>query len=31
LKGEDFDPKVVEFMKLDDFKKWLAKYNLTSS
>ena len=31
LKAEEFDPKVVEFMKLDDFKKWLAKYNLKSS
>ena len=31
LKTEDYDPKVVEFMKLDDFKKWLAKFNLTSS
>ncbi len=31
LKAEDFDAKVVEFMKLDDFKKWLAKYNLKSS
>ena len=31
LKAEDFDAKVVEFMKLEDFKKWLAKYNLKSS
>ena len=31
LKADDFDAKVVEFMKLDDFKKWLAKYNLKSS
>lgn len=31
LKAEDFDAKVVEFMKLDDFKKWLAQYNLKSS
>jgi ribose transport system substrate-binding protein len=31
LKAEDYDPKVVEFMKLDDFKKWLAKYGLKSS
>lgn len=31
LKADDYDPKVVEFMKLDDFKKWLAKFNLTSS
>lgn len=31
LKAEDYDPKVVEFMKLDDFKKWLAQYNLKSS
>ena len=26
-----FDPKVVEYMLLPDFKAWLAKYNLTSS
>jgi ribose transport system substrate-binding protein len=31
LKAEDFDAKVVEFMKLDDFKLWLAKYKLKSS
>ncbi len=31
LKAEDYDPKVVEFMRLDDFKKWLAKYGLKSS
>jgi ribose transport system substrate-binding protein len=31
LKAEDYDPKVVEFMKLDDFKKWLEKYGLKSS
>jgi ribose transport system substrate-binding protein len=26
-----FDPKVVEFMNLKDFKAWLAKYGLHSS
>ena len=31
LTAEGFDPKVVEFMKLSDFKVWLAKYKLTSS
>ena len=31
LKPELFDPKIVEFMKLHDFKDWLAKYKLTSS
>jgi ribose transport system substrate-binding protein len=31
VKKELFDPKVVEFMTLPDFKAWLAKYNLTSS
>jgi ribose transport system substrate-binding protein len=28
---ELFDPKIVEFMTLPEFKAWLAKYNLTSS
>jgi ribose transport system substrate-binding protein len=31
VKADLFDPKVVEFMTLPDFKAWLAKYNLTSS
>jgi len=31
VKKDLFDPKVVEFMTLPDFKAWLAKYNLTSS
>ena len=31
VKQDLFDPKVVEFMTLPDFKAWLAKYNLTSS
>ncbi len=31
VKPELFDPNVVEFMTLPDFKAWLAKYNLTSS
>jgi ribose transport system substrate-binding protein len=31
VKSDQFDPKVVEFMLLPDFKAWLAKYNLTSS
>src|SRR5262245_25048406 len=31
LQAEAFDPKIVEFMKLGDFRDWLAKYKLTSS
>jgi ribose transport system substrate-binding protein len=31
VKADLFDPKVVEYMLLPDFKAWLAKYNLTSS
>ena len=31
VKADLFDPKVVEFITLPDFKAWLAKYNLTSS
>ncbi|MFN0017960.1 MAG: substrate-binding domain-containing protein [Pirellulaceae bacterium] len=31
VKAEDFDPKVVEFMTLEQFKLWLAKYKLVSS
>ncbi len=31
LQAEAFDPKIVEFMKLGDFRGWLAKYKLTSS
>ncbi|MBW8884384.1 MAG: substrate-binding domain-containing protein [Planctomycetia bacterium] len=31
LQAEAFDPKIVEFMKLGDFRSWLAKYKLTSS
>jgi ribose transport system substrate-binding protein len=31
VKADLFDPKVVEFMPLQDFKAWLAKYRLTSS
>ncbi len=31
VKATDFDPKVVEFMTLDQFKLWLAKYKLVSS
>ncbi len=31
LKADQFDPKVVEFMKLNDFKAWLAKFGLKSS
>jgi len=31
LKPEMFDSRTVEFMKLHDFKDWLAKYKLTSS
>lgn len=31
VKADLFDPKVVEFMLLPDFKAWLAKYKLTSS
>ena len=29
VKAELFDPKVVEFMLLPDFKAWLDKYGLT--
>ena len=31
VKKELFDPKVVEYMLLDDFRAWLDKYGLTSS
>jgi ribose transport system substrate-binding protein len=31
LQADAFDPKIVEFMKLGDFRDWLAKYKLTSS
>jgi ribose transport system substrate-binding protein len=31
LKPELFDPKTVEFMRLFEFREWLAKYKLTSS
>jgi ribose transport system substrate-binding protein len=31
VKAGLYDPAVVEFMTLPDFKAWLAKYNLTSS
>ena len=31
LKAEAFDAIIVEFMKLGDFRNWLAKYKLTSS
>lgn len=31
VKANIFDPQVVEFMTLPDFKSWLAKYKLTSS
>jgi ribose transport system substrate-binding protein len=31
VKADLFDPQVVEFMTLPDFKAWLAKYKLTSS
>lgn len=31
VKADLYDPAVVEFMTLPDFKAWLAKYNLTSS
>ena len=31
VKATDFDPKVVEFMTLEQFKLWLAKYKLVSS
>ena len=31
VKAALFDPQVVEYMTLPDFKAWLAKYNLTSS
>jgi ribose transport system substrate-binding protein len=31
VKAELFDPKVVEYMTLPQFKEWLAKYGLTSS
>ncbi len=31
LKPDLFDPKTVEFIKLNDFRDWLAKYKLTSS
>jgi len=31
VKATDFDPKVVEFMTLEEFKLWLAKYKLVSS
>lgn len=31
VKPDLYDPKVVEYMNLPDFKAWLAKYKLTSS
>lgn len=31
VKADLFDPKVVEFMNLSDFKAWLKKYGLHSS
>lgn len=31
VKAELFDSQVVEYLRLDEFKAWLAKYNLTSS
>jgi ribose transport system substrate-binding protein len=31
VKKELFDDKIVEYMLLNDFRAWLAKYNLTSS
>ena len=31
MKADLFDPQIVEFMTLPDFKAWLAKYHLTSS
>ncbi len=31
LKKDDFDAKVVEFMTIDEFKAWLAKFGLKSS
>jgi ribose transport system substrate-binding protein len=31
VKQDQFDPKVVEYMLLPDFKAWLKKYGLTSS
>ena len=31
LKPEMFDAKTVEFMKLSEFRKWLAMYKLSSS
>ena len=31
VKAADFDPKVVEFMTLEQFKQWLSKYGLVSS
>ncbi len=31
VKATDFDPQVVEFMTLEQFKLWLAKYKLVSS
>ena len=31
VKADLFDPKVVEYMLLPDFKAWLDKYGLTSS
>ena len=31
LSKDDFDTNVVEFMTLDQFKEWLAKYGLKSS
>jgi len=31
LEPEMFDSSTVEFIKLHDFKQWLAKYKLTSS
>ena len=31
VKADLFDPKVVEYMVLPDFKAWLKKYGLSSS
>lgn len=31
LKADMFDSSTVEFMKLNTFREWLAKYKLTSS
>jgi ribose transport system substrate-binding protein len=31
LKADEFDKKVVEFLHLNDFQQWLAKYHLSGS